>query len=56
MPLLAPKEFVHSAEALQHTYTKASAEQYTRWLATHHYENFHVATWLLPRRLRQRRL
>ena len=31
----------------------AQAEHYTRWLATHHYENFHVASWLLPRRLRQ---
>ena len=31
----------------------AEAERYTRWLATHHYENFHVATWLLPRHLRQ---
>lgn len=29
------------------------AQQYTRWLAAHHYENFHVATRLLPRRLRQ---
>jgi squalene synthase HpnC/squalene synthase HpnD len=29
------------------------AQRYTRWLAGHHYENFHVATWLLPRRLRQ---
>jgi len=29
------------------------AEQYTRWLATHHYENFTVATYLLPRKLRQ---
>jgi len=29
------------------------AEQYTRWLATHHYENFTVATYLLPARLRQ---
>jgi squalene synthase HpnC/squalene synthase HpnD len=29
------------------------AQAYTRWLAAHHYENFHVATWLLPRRLRQ---
>ncbi|PYT29039.1 MAG: squalene synthase HpnC [Acidobacteria bacterium] len=24
-----------------------------RWLATHHYENFHVVSWLLPRRLHQ---
>ena len=29
------------------------AQRYTRRLAAHHYENFHVATWLLPRRLRQ---
>ena len=29
------------------------AEKYTRWLATHHYENFNVASWLLPRRLHQ---
>jgi len=26
---------------------------YTRWLATHHYENFHVVSWLLPKRLHQ---
>jgi squalene synthase HpnC/squalene synthase HpnD len=29
------------------------AERYTRWLATHHYENFNVASWLLPKRLHQ---
>jgi squalene synthase HpnC len=29
------------------------AEQYTRWLATHHYENFIVASIFLPRYLRQ---
>ena len=29
------------------------AEKYTRWLATHHYENFTIATYLLPRELRQ---
>jgi len=29
------------------------SELYTRWLATHHYENFTVATYVLPRRLRQ---
>src|SRR5437870_1870747 len=29
------------------------AEHYTRWLATHHYENFTVATYFLPRHLRQ---
>lgn len=29
------------------------AERYTRWLATHHYENFQVVSRLLPRRLHQ---
>jgi squalene synthase HpnC len=29
------------------------AERYTRWLATHHYENFIVASVFLPRHLRQ---
>jgi squalene synthase HpnC len=51
--LLAPKEFVHSPEALSVVYSKPDAEQYTRWLATHHYENFHVVTFLLPKRLHQ---
>ena len=53
MPPLAPKEYVYSAEALSDTYTKTTAEQYTRWLATEHYENFHVVTFLLPKRLHQ---
>jgi squalene synthase HpnC/squalene synthase HpnD len=29
------------------------AERYTRWLATHHYENFNVVSWVLPRHLHQ---
>ncbi len=29
------------------------AQSYTRRLATHHYENFNVVSWLLPRRLHQ---
>jgi squalene synthase HpnC/squalene synthase HpnD len=29
------------------------AQKYTRWLATHHYENFNVASWLLPAELHQ---
>ncbi len=52
MPL-APKDYVHSAEALERAYTKPEAERYTRWLATQHYENFHVVTFLLPKRLHQ---
>ena len=53
MPPLAPKEYVYSAEALSDTYTKAGAAEYTRWLATNHYENFDVVTFLLPKRLHQ---
>jgi squalene synthase HpnC/squalene synthase HpnD len=33
--------------------TVAEAERYTRRLATSHYENFNVVSWLLPRRLHQ---
>jgi len=29
------------------------AQAYTRWLATHHYENFNVVSWLLPSGLQQ---
>jgi squalene synthase HpnC len=53
VPFLAPKDFVQSPEALDRKYTKAEAEQYTRWLATSHYENFHVVSFLLPKRLHQ---
>lgn len=31
----------------------ASALAYTRWLATHHYENFHIVSFLLPKHLHQ---
>jgi squalene synthase HpnC len=53
VPALRPKEFLESAVGLTGTYSRTGAEQYTRWLATHHYENFHVVTFLLPRRLHQ---
>ena len=33
--------------------TAEIAQRYTRWLATHHYENFNVVSWLLPRHLHQ---
>jgi squalene synthase HpnC len=33
--------------------TLEEARDYCRKLATHHYENFSVATWFLPKRLRQ---
>ena len=50
---LPPREFLKSPEALGREYSAAEANQYTRWLATHHYENFHVVTFLLPKRLHQ---
>ncbi|SPF52415.1 Squalene/phytoene synthase [Candidatus Sulfopaludibacter sp. SbA4] len=52
MPL-APVEFVRSPEALARIYSVDEAKEYTRWLATHHYENFHVVSVLLPKRLHQ---
>ena len=33
--------------------SQSGAERYTHWLATHHYENFHVVSWLLPSHLHQ---
>jgi squalene synthase HpnC len=53
VPLLGPKEFVRSPEAMAARWTPAEATDYTRRLATHHYENFHIASFLLPRRLHQ---
>jgi squalene synthase HpnC len=50
---LLPADFVRSPEALRIPYAAEEAGAYTRWLARRHYENFHVATFLLPRRLRQ---
>jgi squalene synthase HpnC len=51
--LLAPAEFVRNQEALAETWTLEKSLAYTRWLATHHYENFHVVSFLLPKRLHQ---
>jgi squalene synthase HpnC len=50
---LLPADFVRSPEALRAPSTVEEARAYTRWLARHHYENFHVVSFLLPRRLRQ---
>ena len=50
---LPPAEFVCSPENLDRAYTPEEARDYTRWLATHHYENFHVVSFLLPKHLRQ---
>jgi squalene synthase HpnC len=50
---LPPAEFVRSPEALHKTWSSTESAAYTRWLATHHYENFHVVSFLLPKRLHQ---
>src|ERR1044072_4581942 len=50
---LPPAGYVRSAEAMSRSYTAEEARAYTRWLATHHYENFHVVSFLLPKRLHQ---
>ena len=49
--LLAPRDFIASADARARSWTLAESEQYTRWLATRHYENFHVVSFLLPKHL-----
>jgi squalene synthase HpnC len=50
---LAPVDFVRSPENLQRAWPEEEARAYTRWLATNHYENFHVVSFLLPKRLHQ---
>jgi squalene synthase HpnC len=50
---LPPADFVRSPAALDEAYDLPQALAYTRWLATHHYENFHVVSFLLPKRLHQ---
>jgi squalene synthase HpnC len=49
---LPPVKFVASEECRREWGPEESL-QYTRWLATHHYENFHVVSFLLPKRLHQ---
>ncbi len=50
---LAPTEFLASSESMKRSWTPQESLAYTRWLATHHYENFHVVSFLLPKRLHQ---
>jgi squalene synthase HpnC len=49
---LAPTDFLASSE-LKRTWPLDQSLAYTRWLATHHYENFQVVSFLLPKRLHQ---
>ena len=50
---LQPKDYVRQVPANSTRYSESDALGYTRWLATHHYENFHVVSFLLPRHLHQ---
>jgi squalene synthase HpnC len=50
---LAPTAFVASPEQLERKWPMAESLAYTQWLATRHYENFHVVSFLLPKRLHQ---
>jgi squalene synthase HpnC len=50
---LQPKEYVRNVPPDSTAYSVAEALDYTRWLATHHYENFQVVSFLLPKKLHQ---
>ena len=50
---LAPTEFLKAPEQLGRAWAEGESLDYTRWLATHHYENFQVVSFLLPKRLHQ---
>jgi squalene synthase HpnC len=51
--MLLPGELDLMQRAPQPGCSLAEAEEYTHWLATHHYENFNVVSWLLPKTLHQ---
>src|SRR5437773_4881433 len=51
--MLRPGEIDITRHAPEPRCSVEEAQKYTRWLATHHYENFNVVSWLLPRALRQ---
>jgi squalene synthase HpnC len=51
--MLRPNELEIAAKAPPPGCSPAAAQQFTRWLATHHYENFNVVSWLLPKELHQ---
>ncbi len=48
-----PIDFLASPDATARAWTLSESLAYTRWLATHHYENFQVVSFLLPKRLHQ---
>jgi squalene synthase HpnC len=50
---LQPKDYIRLEPTDNLAYTETEALEYTRWLATHHYENFNVVSFLLPKDLHQ---
>ena len=50
---LPPVAFVKKFGTDSPVWALDTSLSYTRWLATHHYENFHVASFLLPKKLQQ---
>src|SRR6267142_5252564 len=51
--MLLPGEIDITRHAPNPGCSPAAAQKYTRWLATYHYENFNVVSWLLPKHLHQ---
>src|SRR5579872_6206 len=51
--MLRPNELALAANVPPPGCSIDAAQKYTRWLATHHYENFNVVSWLLPKELHQ---
>jgi squalene synthase HpnC len=51
--MLRPDELEIARQAPLPGCSPETAQQYTRRLATHHYENFNVASWFLPKELHQ---
>ena len=50
---LAPTAFLNAPDQMRRAWPREEALSYTHWLATHHYENFQVVSFLLPKRLHQ---
>ncbi|HKV64322.1 MAG TPA: squalene synthase HpnC [Candidatus Acidoferrum sp.] len=51
--MLLPGEIDITRHAPKPGCSPEEAQKYTRWLATNHYENFNVVSWLLPKELHQ---
>ena len=51
--MLLPGEIDITRHAPKPGCSTEEAQKYTKWLATHHYENFNVVSWLLPKALHQ---